>query len=553
MADDLERAIAAAEREVYETSQMLTRSLSRQNSFEKNGQPLSDKISSLKPSPKSLPKSSPKSQRRAPGAGLGLMSLSNDSKATNTVHGVPVSPVEESPMHGGGGARGLIAGLVVLAVFLILLHTASPAELFAPPRSPPDAGTIDHGDTAWMLTSTMLVLLMVPALGLFEAGLLRAKNSVSVLMQCLAGLALGTTMWFAFGFSLCFSQTDGFLGLVGSLDHAFLAGVWLDAPLPNAPTVPAILFCAYQGMFATITPLLCTGAFAERLRFEAFLGFTVAWSVLVYYPLARAIWGGGILAKLGVLDFAGGIVIHTTAGAASLVTALRLGPRAGFAGSVSKSLAPHNLPMAATGAGLLWAGWFGFNGGSALTSGVLASATLMTTHIAGATGCLVWLLLDWCHLGRPTFVGAINGALSGLAGVTPASGYVTPAAGFAIGLLVGIASYLGVLLFKDVLKVDDALDVSSIHGVTGVLGSLLIGVYGSTAVNPAGADASLSQFLVQLVGVGVAATWSAIGTWAVMGVLGMFVGLRADDEEESKGLDHSQHGERSYLDLQALV
>lgn len=254
-----------------------------------------------------------------------------------------------------------------------------------------------------------------------------------------------------------------------------------------------------------------------------------------------------------MLDFAGGIVIHTTAGAASLVTALRLGPRAGFAGSVSKSLAPHNLPMAATGAGLLWAGWFGFNGGSALTSGVLASATLMTTHIAGATGCLVWLLLDWCHLGRPTFVGAINGALSGLAGVTPASGYVTPAAGFAIGLLVGIASYLGVLLFKDVLKVDDALDVSSIHGVTGVLGSLLIGVYGSTAVNPAGADASLSQFLVQLVGVGVAATWSAIGTWTVMGVLGMFVGLRADDEEESKGLDHSQHGERSYLDLQALV
>lgn len=306
-------------------------------------------------------------------------------------------------------------------------------------------------------------------------------------------------------------------------------------------------------MFASITPLLVTGAFAERLRFEAFIGFVIAWSVIVYYPLARAIWGGGLLAQIGVLDFAGGIVIHTAAGIASLVSALRLGPRAGFVGSVSTSLSPHNLPMAATGAGLLWAGWFGFNGGSALASGALASATLMTTHVAGAVGCVVWLLLDWCRLGRPTFVGAINGALSGLAGVTPASGYVTPAAGFSIGLLVSVGSYIGVLLFKDALRIDDALDVSSIHGVTGVMGSLLIGVYGSTAVNPAGADGGLVQLGIQLIGVGVAAGWSAVGTWACMGVLSLFVGLRADDDEETQGLDHSQHGERSYLDLQSLM
>ena len=448
---------------------------------------------------------------------------------------------------------GAVTAAAVVVHAMVTLQSPASGHVGADPA-------IDTGDTAWMMVSTMAVLLMIPGLGLFEAGLLRAKNSVSVLMQCFAGLALLSVLWFLVGFSLCFSPTDH--GLVGGLEHVGLAGVGWKSPFAAAPTIPGVLFVAFQGMFAAITPLLCTGAFAERLKFEAFVAFILAWSVVVYYPLCHWVWGGGWLAQLGVVDFAGGIVIHTSAGVASLVSAIMLGPRHDFGSTGSSSaLAPHNLPMAATGAGLLWFGWFAFNGGSSLGAGPLAASTLMTTHIAGSTGAVAWLVLDWCRVGRPTFVGAINGAIAGLAGVTPASGFITPASGFVVGLLCGVGSYGGVLLFKEKLGVDDALDVSSVHGLTGVLGSLLLGVYATSDVNPDGPDGMLShathslvQLEAQVFGVVVAAVWAAAGTWLVMAAVEkVFKGARANRDVESRGLDRSQHGEMSYQDLTVLM
>ena len=464
----------------------------------------------------------------------------------------PASELSEPPEPQPSRVRALVVGAITIGAALVHAVTTL---LRAPPAAPAVAPTIDRGDTAWMLVCTMAVLLMVPGLGLFEAGLLRAKNSVSVLMQCFAGLALLSVLWFLCGFSLCFSETD--LGLVGGLEHVGLAGIGLS-PLAAAPTIPGVLFVAFQGMFAAITPLLCTGAFAERLKFEAFLTFILVWSLLVYYPLCHWVWGGGWLARLGVVDFAGGIVIHTSAGVASLVSAVMLGPRHDF-GSASAALAPHNLPMAATGAGLLWFGWFSFNAGSSLGAGGLAASTMMTTHIAGSAGAVAWLVLDWCFVGRPTFVGAINGAIGALAGVTPASGFITPASGFVVGLLCGVGSYGGVLLFKERLGIDDALDVSSVHGLTGVIGSLLIGVYATSDVNPDGPngvlyDGGLAQLGLQALGVVVAAGWAGAGTWLVMAATEkVFKGARINRDVENRGLDRSQHGESSYQDLTALV
>ena len=554
----LERAIQAAEKEVRETSERLHEAARRvrehASSARKCGTP-----------PRSSPASSPLGVRQR-----GLLGLAVQEEPASPLHvGKPIEEREPISL-----VRLGVVGVVV-AIIVVLEHMVS-SGIVPPPSN--EASTIDAADTAWMLVATMSVLLMTyararafhtrsphalthsatpaapgsPALGLFEAGLLRAKNSVSVLMQCFAGLAGLSVLWFFVGFSLCFSPSNA--GLLGSPTTYFLlTNVPWDAPLPAAPTIPGVLFAAFQGMFAAITPLLCTGAFAERLRFEAFLVFIILWSLAVYYPLCHWVWGGGWLSRLGVVDFAGGIVIHTAAGAASLVTAVKLGPRRGFTGVVSGSLAPHNLPMAATGAGLLWVGWFGFNAGSAVASGALAASTLLTTHIAGATGTLAWLVLDWIVVGRPTFVGVINGALSGLAGVTPASGFVAPSAGLVIGMLCGVASYGGVHLLKERLRVDDALDVSSIHGVTGVVGSLLLGLYASSAVNPGGPDGSVAQLLTQAIGVAVAAAWSASGTYLVMAVTECLVATRIDEDDESRGLDRSQHGESSYLDLHALV
>ena len=566
----LDQAIDRAEKEVRDTADLLQKSLVRANSFTRTSKAVATaqakveaKVYDPKLNPPTPPPStaspklkSPTSSPLVPRKGLSGLTMQPRSASMPPIPFGEAPPPEEDNARKEARDHRRIFNLLLLALIVGgLIYTEQTSSSTKPPPATSSTSEIDLGDTTWMLISTMSVLLMVPALGLFEAGLLRAKNSVSVLMQCFVGLAVLSVLWFLVGFSLCFAPSpDLGAGLWGGPTYIFFRNVPWNAALPQAPTIPGVLFAAFQCMFASITPLLCTGAFAERLRFEAFLLFLILWSLFVYYPLCHWIWGGGWLSQLGVVDFAGGIVIHTAAGVASLVTALKLGPRAGFTGVVSGSLAPHNLPMAATGAGLLWFGWFSFNGGSALASGALAASTLMTTHIAGAAGTLAWLVLDWIIVSRPTFVGVINGALSGLAGVTPASGFVTPSAGFVIGLLCGIGSYGGVHLFKELLRVDDALDVSSIHGVTGITGSLLLGLYSSTAVNSAGPEGSIDQLFTQGIGVLVAIGWSGCGTYLVMIMSECLMGsTRIDEDGEVRGLDNSQHGESSYLDLHALV
>jgi Amt family ammonium transporter len=405
---------------------------------------------------------------------------------------------------------------------------------------------IDTGDTAWMLISTGLVMLMTPALGFFEAGLIRGKNSLSVIMQTFSGLAILSTLWFVIGFTLVFSPSQG--GFIGGLDWLFYNNVPINESLDYAPTIPGVTFATYQMMFAVITPLLITGAFAERVKWNAFVVFIVAWSIFIYYPLAHWIWGRGWLAELGVYDFAGGIVIHTSAGLASLAAALLLGRRKNFGPDI---MVPHNIPLAVIGATILWIGWYGFNAGSALASGSLAANTLLVTHIASATSALVWIGLSWKRAGRPSSTAAINGAISGLAGVTPASGFISAQDSFLLGIVLGFASYYAILLLKEHLKIDDALDVSSVHGVTGIVGALAIGLIASTLINPAGPDGLLygnpMQLPIQALGIAVAAALGFGGTIIIMKIIDATIGIKVREEEEDIGLDITQHAERAYV------
>ncbi len=405
---------------------------------------------------------------------------------------------------------------------------------------------IDSGDTAWMLVAGSLVLLMIPALGLFESGLLRKKNTVSIFMQIFFGLALLSVMWFIFGFSLSFGPDNQ--GLVGNLDWTFLKGVPYDAPLEQyAPTIPGVLFVKFQLMFAAITPLLLTGTIAERMKFSSFIIFIAAWSMLIYYPLVHWVWGGGWLAQLGVVDFAGGIVIHTSVGMGALAAAMVLGKRRNYGPAI---MIPHSIPLAVLGSSLLWLGWFGFNAGSALSSGGVAGNTVIVTHMASSVSALIWVGLSWIRTGKPSVVAAINGAIAGLAGITPASGFVSVEHSFVIGIAIGIASYSGVVLFKEKLKIDDALDVSSVHGVAGIIGALAIGIFASSMINPAGPDGLLfgnpDQLLIQGIGVGVAAALGFGGTWIIMQILKHLIGIRVEPEVEDIGLDISEHAEAAY-------
>ena len=407
---------------------------------------------------------------------------------------------------------------------------------------------IDSGDTAWMLIASSLVLLMIPALGMFEAGLLRKKNTVSIFMQIFFGLALLSVMWFTFGFSLTFGP-DQTGGIAGNLDWAFLKGIPFDDGLSYAPTIPGVLFAKFQMMFAVITPLLMTGAIAERMKFSAFVIFIAAWSILIYYPLVHWIWGGGWLGALGVVDFAGGIVIHTSAGMGALAVALVLGRRRNYGPAI---MVPHSIPIAVLGSSLLWLGWFGFNAGSALASGGVAGNTVIVTHLASAVSALIWVGLSWARTGKPSVIAAINGAIAGLAGITPASGYVSVEHSLVIGAAIGVLSYLGVIFFKDKLKIDDALDVSSVHGVAGIVGALAIGIFASSLINSAGPDGLLfgnpQQLLIQGIGVGVAALMGFGGTLAIMKVLDVLIGVRVSREVEDIGLDIGEHAERAYSD-----
>ena len=412
---------------------------------------------------------------------------------------------------------------------------------------------LDSGDTAWMLVAGSLVLLMIPALGLFESGLLRKKNAASIFMQIFFGLALLSVMWFVFGFSLSFSPSEH--GLIGDMEWVFLKGVPSDDALPFAPTIPGVLFVKFQLMFACITPLLLTGTIAERMKFSSFIVFISAWSMLIYYPLVHWVWGGGWLAQLGVVDFAGGIVIHTSVGMAALAAALVLGRRRNYGPAI---MIPHSIPLAVLGSSLLWLGWFGFNAGRALAaSGGVAGNTVIVTHMASSVSALIWAGLSWVRTGKPSVVATINGAIAGLAGITPASGFVSAEHAFIIGIGIGIISYSGVVLFKEKLKIDDALDVSSVHGVAGIVGSLAIGIFASTMINPGGVDGLLfgnpDQLWIQAVGVAVAAAMGFGGTWILMQIIKHLIGIRVSPEVEDIGLDISEHAESAYSDEEEFM
>ena len=398
-----------------------------------------------------------------------------------------------------------------------------------------------------MLVASSFVLLMIPALGMFEAGLLRKKNTVSIFMQVFFGLALLSVMWFVFGFSVTFGPDVG--GLSGNLDWTFLHNVPFADSLSYAPTIPGVLFAKFEMMFAVITPLLLTGAIAERMKFSAFVIFIAAWSILIYYPLAHWIWGGGWLGQLGVVDFAGGIVIHTSVGMGALAAALVLGRRLNYGPSI---MVPHSLPIAVLGSSLLWLGWFGFNAGSALASGGIAGITVINTQMASAVSALIWVGLSWMRTHKPSVNAAINGAVAGLAGITPASGYVSVEHAFVIGIGIGVVSFLAVLFFKEHKKIDDALDVSSVHGVAGIVGSIAIGVFASAAINPSGPNGLLfghpMQLAIQALGVGVAGLMGFGGTWVILKVLDAIMGIRVSRKVEEDGLDISEHAERAYSD-----
>jgi Amt family ammonium transporter len=390
-------------------------------------------------------------------------------------------------------------------------------------------------------------MLMTPALGFFEAGLIRSKNALSVLVQTFSGIAILSTLWFVVGFTLVFAPSQG--GIIGGLDWIFFEDVPVNDSLDYATTIPGVSFASFQMMFAVITPLLITGAFAERLKWSSFFIFIISWSFLVYYPLAHWIWGRGWLADLGVYDFAGGIVIHTSAGLASIAAALILGRRRNFGHDI---MVPHNIPLAVLGASLLWIGWFGFNAGSALASGSLAANTLLVTQIASVTSAIVWLFLSWRRAGKPSTTAVINGAISGLAGVTPAAGFITAQSSFLLGIVLGFASYYGILLIKEHFKIDDALDVSSVHGITGIVGSIAIGLVATTIINPNGPNGLLYgnsiQLAIQALGVAVAAGLAFVGTILIMKIIDATIGLKVKDEEEEIGLDITQHAERAYVD-----
>ncbi|TAJ24547.1 MAG: ammonium transporter, partial [Nitrospirae bacterium] len=403
---------------------------------------------------------------------------------------------------------------------------------------------MDTGDTAWVLASSALVLLMiVPGLALFYGGLVRSKNVLATIAQSFVILCMISLLWVVVGYSLAFGPDKW--GITGGLEWVGLKGVTMDPHPTYGPTIPHQAFMVFQLMFAAITPALITGAFAERMKFSALLLFAVFWSVLVYGPLAHWLWGGGWLAKMGALDFAGGAVVHISSGTAALVCALVLGKRQGYG---TDYMAPHNLPLTLLGTGLLWFGWFGFNAGSALGANGTAVGAFIATHTAAAAAALTWMLVEWFHRGSPTVLGIASGAVAGLATVTPGAGYVGPFSALLIGLAAGGVCYVAVVRWKGKLGYDDSLDVVGIHGVGGVMGILATGLLASKAVNPAGADGLFfghpAFFGVQALTVVATVLYSSIATYVILKLVDRMVGLRVSAAEEAMGLDLSQHDER---------
>jgi ammonium transporter, Amt family len=406
--------------------------------------------------------------------------------------------------------------------------------------------TVNAGDTAWILISSALVMLMTPGLALFYGGLVRRKNVLSTIMHSFFILGLVSVTWVLWGYSLAFGPDAGG-GLIGRLDWVGLEGVTGEPSTTYAPTVPHLAFMAFQMMFAIITPALISGSFAERKRFKAFVLFAVAWSTFVYAPIAHWVWSpDGWLYGLGVLDFAGGTVVHLSSGVAALVAALFIGRRTGL---IEPATEPHDVPMTVLGAGLLWFGWFGFNAGSALAANGVAATAFVTTNTAAAMAAITWVTISWLHRGTPSVLGAAIGAVAGLVAITPAAGFVTPAASILIGAGVAIVCYAASQL-RLRSQIDDALDVFAVHGVGGAFGALATGVFATVAVNAAGRDGLLagapSQVVLQLVAIGVVALFSATVTAVILFIVNLIVPIRVPHAEEEAGLDLAQHGEIAY-------
>lgn len=439
--------------------------------------------------------------------------------------------------------------LLCLAMFaggVALFTEDAVAQAPAPLTAVPDPPKIDTGDTAWVLMSTALVLLMTaPGLALFYGGMSRSKNALGTVMQSFIVLALISIQWLLWGYSLSFGPDIG--GIIGSLEWYGLMGVGLE-PNPNyAPTIPHQAFMLFQMMFAVITPALITGAYAERVKFSSFILFTLLWATLIYDPLAHWVWGvGGWLRKFGALDFAGGTVVHISAGMAGLACAIMFRKRLGHG---KEPMSPHNLPMTLTGASLLWFGWFGFNAGSALGAGALATSTFTATNTSTAAATLAWMVAEWFYRGKPSALGAATGAVAGMVAITPASGFVDPMSAIWIGMGAGVFCYMAVML-KPLFGYDDALDAVGVHAVGGIWGTLATGLFASKAVNAAGADGLFfgnpAQLGIQAMALLVTIVFVFIGTLIILAVVSAVTGLRVTEEEEETGLDLSQHDENAY-------
>ncbi|WP_456444901.1 ammonium transporter [Thiolapillus sp.] len=408
---------------------------------------------------------------------------------------------------------------------------------------------LDPGNTAWILTSTALVLFMtLPGLALFYGGLVRSKNVLSVLMQCFAIAGIASILWLIAGYSLAFGEGNAW---IGDFSKVLMAGVGKNSLVSG--NIPESLFMLFQMTFAIITPALVVGGFAERMKFSSMLLFSALWLMLVYVPVTHWVWGGGWLGKMGLYDFAGGTVVHITAGAAALVTALVMGPRRGFP---STPFTPHNMTMTVTGAGMLWVGWFGFNGGSALAANADAAMAMLVTHISAATGAMTWMAIEWKKFGKPSALGVVTGMVAGLGTITPASGYVGPGGALIIGLLAGGICFTATMTLKQVLKIDDSLDVFPVHGVGGMLGTLLAGVFSATSLGvfsgfgfaeDKGVSSMGGQVWVQFIGVAATLIFTVVLTWVILKVVALVTGgLRVDADQEQEGLDIVLHEERGY-------
>ena len=433
---------------------------------------------------------------------------------------------------------------------LALLAVALVASLVAPPLAMAAGEAPEPGDVAWILTSTALVLFMtLPGLAYFYGGLVRVKNVLSILMQCFAITGIVTLLWLLVGYSLAFGDGGAINIVLGGLQNVLFASIQ-EGTVSGG--LPESLFALFQMTFAIITPALVVGAFAERMKFSSVLWFSAIWLMVVYVPVTHWVWGGGWLYEMGLLDFAGGVVVHITAGVASLVAALVLGPRKGFP---STPMLPHNMTMTVAGAGMLWVGWFGFNGGSALAANGDAAMAMLATHIAAAAGAVVWMFYEWIKFGKATALGTVTGMVAGLGTITPASGFVGPGGALVIGLLAGAVCFNAVIIVKRTWGVDDSLDVFPVHGVGGMMGTLLAGVFSSTSLGVfsgqgfAEGNATMgAQLGVQAIGVVSVAVYTAVATFVILKLVGLLTaGLRVGDDEETEGLDVTSHEERGYI------